>query len=181
MCTLEKRGNIFFLTLTDDDEHRLNPKLIDQIRSALHQVHAESTRGTVLVTKEGRFFSNSFDLAWAQAAGKCSSRQRLGHMVNLFQPLIADLISLPMPTIAAVFGHAAAAGFMLALSHDYVLMRRDKGVLYISELDIGLPFPEYFMALMQSAKRGVESSEGEGRRGGEDGDDPNKGFGSMEL
>ncbi|XP_043701616.1 enoyl-CoA delta isomerase 2, peroxisomal-like isoform X2 [Telopea speciosissima] len=151
MCTLEKRGNIFFLTLTGDDEHRLNPKLIDQIRSALRQVRAESTRGTALVTKgEGRFFSNGFDLAWAQAVGESSSRQRLGHMVNLFKPLIADLISLPMPTIAAVSGHAAAAGLMLALSHDYVLMRRDKGVLYMSELDIGLPFPEYFMTLMRS-------------------------------
>ncbi|XP_042504136.1 enoyl-CoA delta isomerase 2, peroxisomal-like [Macadamia integrifolia] len=71
-------------------------------------------------------------------------------MVNLFQPLVADLISLPMPTIAAVSGHAAAAGFMMALSHDYVLMRRDKGVIYMSELDIGLNFPDYFMALMRS-------------------------------
>ncbi|KAJ4982171.1 hypothetical protein NE237_033008 [Protea cynaroides] len=151
MCTLEKRGNIFFLTLTGDDEHRLSPKLIEQIRSALSQVRTESTRGTALVTTgEGKFFSNGFDLAWARASGESVFMERLKHMVSLFQPLIADLISLPMPTIAAVSGHAAAAGFMLALSHDYVMMRRDRGVIYMSELDIGLTFPDYFMVLMRS-------------------------------
>uniref|UniRef100_A0A7N2MXB3 Uncharacterized protein n=1 Tax=Quercus lobata TaxID=97700 RepID=A0A7N2MXB3_QUELO len=34
--------------------------------------------------------------------------------------------------------------------HDYVLMRRDRGVLYMSEVDIGLTFPDYFTALMRS-------------------------------
>uniref|UniRef100_A0A803MB40 Uncharacterized protein n=1 Tax=Chenopodium quinoa TaxID=63459 RepID=A0A803MB40_CHEQI len=52
-----------------------------------------------------------------------------------------------MPTIAAINGHAAAAGFAFALSHDYVLMRKDKGVLYMSEVDIGMTFPEYFNVL----------------------------------
>ncbi|GAB2294475.1 Enoyl-CoA delta isomerase 3 [Dionaea muscipula] len=58
-----------------------------------------------------------------------------------------------MPTIAAVTGHAAAGGFMLALGHDYILMRKDRGVLYMSELDIGLPLPEYF-AVMFGEKLG---------------------------
>ncbi|KAI3840910.1 hypothetical protein MKX03_006514 [Papaver bracteatum] len=38
--------------------------------------------------------------------------------------VIAKLLSLPMPTVAAVSGHAAAAGFFLALSHDYILTRK---------------------------------------------------------
>ncbi|KAK9996720.1 hypothetical protein SO802_021406 [Lithocarpus litseifolius] len=48
-----------------------------------------------------------------------------------------------MPTIAALPGHAAVVGFLLELSHDYVLMRRDRG-------DIGLTFLDYFTALMRS-------------------------------
>ncbi|KAF8413725.1 hypothetical protein HHK36_001718 [Tetracentron sinense] len=151
MCSLEKRGNIFLLTLTGDGEHRLNPDLIHSVRSILRQVRAEATRGSALVTiGEGKFFSNGFDLAWAQAAGSAGFLDRLHHMVESFKPIVADLISLPMPTVAAVTGHAAAAGFMLALSHDYVLMRKDRGVLYMSEIDIGLTFPDYFMAIMRS-------------------------------
>ncbi|EEF33927.1 conserved hypothetical protein [Ricinus communis] len=37
ICTLEKRGNIYILTLTGLGEHRLNPDLIYSIRSALAQ------------------------------------------------------------------------------------------------------------------------------------------------
>ncbi|KAJ4719845.1 enoyl-CoA delta isomerase 1, peroxisomal-like [Melia azedarach] len=54
-----------------------------------------------------------------------------------------------MPTIAAVTGHASAAGLILALSHDYVLMRKDRGFLYMSELDIRLIIPNWFMALIE--------------------------------
>ncbi|KAK9993217.1 hypothetical protein SO802_022920 [Lithocarpus litseifolius] len=48
-----------------------------------------------------------------------------------------------MPTIAALPCHAAAVGFLLVLSHDYVLMRRDRS-------DIGLTFLDYFTALLRS-------------------------------
>ncbi|KAK1275925.1 hypothetical protein QJS04_geneDACA000877 [Acorus gramineus] len=117
MCTLEKRGKVFHLILTGPDEqHRLNPTTIDSIRSALAQIRSDSTPGSALVTSsDGRFFSNGFDLAWASSPSAGGSdpavaRRRLGHMVSLFSPLVADLLSLPMPTIAAVTGHAAAAG-----------------------------------------------------------------------
>lgn len=150
MCTLEKRGNIFILTLTGDDQHRLNPNLISTIRSFLSQVKAESSRGSALVTlAEGKFFSNGFDLEWAQQQGSGSAHARLLEMVELFKPVVGDLIALPMPTVAAVTGHAAAAGMVLALSHDHVFMRRDRGVMYMSEVDIGLTLPDYFSTLFR--------------------------------
>lgn len=152
MCTLEKRGNLFILTLIGDDENRLSPAVIDSLLSALSQAKSQAIRGSALVTTtHGRFFSNGFDLAWAQAAGSSSAaRDRLHHMVESFRPVVSALLSLPMPTVAAVSGHAAAAGFLLALSHDYILMKRDRAVLYMSEVDLGLTFPDYFTAMMRS-------------------------------
>ncbi|XP_030533904.1 enoyl-CoA delta isomerase 2, peroxisomal-like [Rhodamnia argentea] len=152
MCTLEKRGDIFYLTLTGSDEHRLSPALIASILSALSEAASQSTRGSVLVTTSaGKFFSNGFDLGWAQSAGSpAEAQRRLHQMVEEFMPVVAALISLPMPTIAAVQGHAAAAGLMLALSHDYVVMRSDRGVLYMSEVDIGLSLPGYFGAVVRA-------------------------------
>lgn len=155
MCTLEKRGKVFVLTLTgssDEDEHRFSPAVIDSILAALCQAKAQATTGSALLTiSHGKFFSNGFDLTWAQAAGSRSgARERLHFMVQAFKPVIAEMLSLPMPTVAAVNGHAAAAGFALALSHDYVIMRRDKGVLYMSEVNIGLSMPDYFASLFRS-------------------------------
>ncbi|WCJ23979.1 Enoyl-CoA delta isomerase 3 [Euphorbia peplus] len=155
MCTLEQHGNIFTLTLTGDDEHRLSPTLIASLLSTLRHLKSQATRGSVLITtSQGKFFSNGFDLAWAKAAG-ANWMSRLREMVESFKPVIAEMLSLPMPTIAAVQGHAAAAGFLFAMSHDYFLMRSDKGVLYMSEIDIGLSMPDYFAAMFRSKMHSV--------------------------
>ncbi|XP_030496289.2 enoyl-CoA delta isomerase 1, peroxisomal [Cannabis sativa] len=147
MCTLEKKGKIFILTLTGQDEHRLNPTLIDSIHSAIRRVRSEassSSSSALITTAQGKFFSNGYDLDWVG-----SSQTRGPLLDSKLKSLIADLISLPLPTIAAVSGHASAAGFILALSHDYVLMRKDRGFLYMSELDIRLPIPTWFVTLIK--------------------------------
>ncbi|CAN4124655.1 unnamed protein product [Withania somnifera] len=147
MCTLEKQGNLFILTLIGEDEHRLNPSLIDSIRVALVRVTAEGTSGSALITRaQGKFFSNGYDLDWASFDS--SSRSVL--MDSKLKSLVYDLFNLPMPTIAAVTGHASAAGFILAMSHDYVVMRKDRGFLYMSEIDIGLRIPGWFVALVKN-------------------------------
>ncbi|KAJ9684205.1 hypothetical protein PVL29_016608 [Vitis rotundifolia] len=149
MCSLEKRGNTFILTLTGPGEHRLNPTLLDAISAALSRVRAESSMSSALITTaEGKFFSNGYDLAWASASGVFLDRTKL--MSSKLRSLVADLISLPMPTIAAISGHCSAAAVILALSHDYVLMRNDRGFIYMSELDIGLKIPDWFVALIRS-------------------------------
>ena len=151
MCTLERRGRVFVLTLTGEDQHRLGHPLIAAIRSALAEVLAAAQAqpqgpGAALVTvAEGRFFSNGLDIGWAG-----TSRARLGELVDALRPVAADLLALPMPTVAAVTGHASAAGFLLALCHDYRLMRADRGVLYMSEVDIGLPLPPYFVHVLRA-------------------------------
>ncbi|XVF83621.1 hypothetical protein PTKIN_Ptkin16aG0504300 [Pterospermum kingtungense] len=146
LCTLEKRGKLFILTLTGDDEHRLNPTRIDSIRSALNRIRSDPTShsGSVLITTaHGKFFSNGYDLAWAG-----SSPDKIRLMSSKLRDLVADLISFPMPTIAAVTGHACAAGLIFALSHDYIVMRKDRGFLYMSEMDIGLKMPACFIAVI---------------------------------
>ncbi|GLT89010.1 hypothetical protein SLE2022_070130 [Rubroshorea leprosula] len=148
MCTLEKRGNIYVLTLTGEDEHRLNPTLIGAIRSALSRIRSDPTShssSALVTTSQGKFFSNGYDLAWAR-----SSPPRIRQMSSELRALVSDLLSLPMPTIAAVGGHASAAGLILALSHDYILMRKDRGFLYMSEMNIGLKIPAWFMAVINS-------------------------------
>ncbi|XP_058771577.1 enoyl-CoA delta isomerase 2, peroxisomal-like [Vicia villosa] len=151
MWTLEKRDNLWLLTLTGDDQNRLNPTLIDSLLSTLTNLATQSTPGSVLITTaKGKFFSNGFDLQYARAAGsKSAAMNRLSSMVKSFKPVAAALISLPMPTIAAVNGHASGVGFLLAICHDYVLMRSDQGVLYMPEVNLALPMPDYFAAVIR--------------------------------
>ncbi|CAK9308791.1 unnamed protein product [Citrullus colocynthis] len=153
MCSLQRRGNIFLLTLSGPGEHRFNPELLDAIRSSLRQARSEaesaaagnSSSFALITTAEGKFFSNGYDIDWA----KTSMNQKI-LMDNKLKSVLSDLITLPMPTIAAVSGHASAAGFILAMSHDYILMRRDRGFLYMSELDIRQVIPQWFAVLVKS-------------------------------
>ncbi|PRQ59088.1 putative dodecenoyl-CoA isomerase [Rosa chinensis] len=92
MCTLEKKGDIFILTLTGPGEHRLNPTLLDAIQSALNTVRAAATSSSValITTAHGKFFSNGFDLDWA---GSDKARGEL--MASKLRSVVADFISLP--------------------------------------------------------------------------------------
>ncbi|KAK1355372.1 enoyl-CoA delta isomerase 1, peroxisomal-like [Heracleum sosnowskyi] len=115
MCTLEKRGSLYILTLTGNDDH---------------PTASPSTAAALITTGEGNFFSNGSDISLVE-----SNKDRLLLMMSKIKALFADLISLPMPTIAAVNGLATGTGFMLSLSHDYVFMKKDSGFLYMDGLD----------------------------------------------
>ena len=63
--------------------------------------------------------------------------------------LCARLITFPVPTVAAVNGHAFGAGFMIALCHDLRIMREDRGYLCANEVEIGMTIPEPELALFR--------------------------------
>ncbi|KAM0921223.1 hypothetical protein ACQ4PT_007104 [Festuca glaucescens] len=140
MCTVEKRGRVHLITLTGAGEHRLGPALISALRSAVATVRASPGAGALVLAAEGKYFSNGFDQAWARTV----PLQLHASMRGAFRGLLADLIALPMPTVAAVTGHAAAAGCVLALAHDAVVMRASRGFLYMSEVDAGLKMADFF-------------------------------------
>lgn len=56
----------------------------------------------------------------------------------------------PIPVVAALNGHAFAAGAFLALSCDFRIMREDRGWICISEIDVGVPIGAAMMHILRS-------------------------------
>ena len=59
------------------------------------------------------------------------------------------MLLLPMPTVAALNGHAFAGGAFVAMSCDYRIMREDRGWICISEVDVGVALPDAVMEILR--------------------------------
>jgi enoyl-CoA hydratase/carnithine racemase len=127
-----------------DDENRFSPGFLDEIDSALDDVVASGAHGLV-TTAGGKFYSNGLDLDWLAA-----NSDRGDWYVARVHALLAKVLTLPVPTAAAVVGHAFGAGAMLAIAHDFRVMRADRGFFCFPEVDIRIPFTPGMAALIQA-------------------------------
>jgi enoyl-CoA hydratase/carnithine racemase len=67
---------------------------------------------------------------------------------------MSGILSLPIPTVAALNGHTAAAGAALALSCDLRVMNSESGVFFLPAVDIGLRYSPGFVELVKLRAKG---------------------------
>lgn len=148
MIELERRDDVFVMTMVDD-ENRWNTTFTREIAKAINEVEAsEGAAALVAASAHPKFFSNGLDLEWIQnpEGHRGGDRAPFG---TEFMSLLGRLITLPVPTVAAINGHAFGAGLMLALAHDVRIMREDRGYLCANELEIGMTIPQPEIALFR--------------------------------
>lgn len=140
---LDYDGDIAILDL-GDDENRFSPEFLDEVDAQLDAVLARGAHGLV-TTADSKFYSNGLDLDWLGAHSDQGD-----WYVGRVQGLLARMLTLPIPTAAAVVGHAFGAGAMLAIAHDFRAMRDDRGFFCFPEVDIRIPFTPGMAALIQA-------------------------------
>ena len=140
--TLTHHEDIAVLTF-GSDENRFSPDRLDAINAHLDEVE-KSAKGLVTVGS-GKFYSNGLDLEWLMANG-----ERMDWYVGRVHELFSRVLTFSLPTVAAVNGHAFGAGAMLAMAHDYRVMREDRGFFCFPEVDIKIPFTPGMAALIQA-------------------------------
>ncbi|GAA5051009.1 enoyl-CoA hydratase-related protein [Nocardia callitridis] len=143
MPTLTYRDRIAVLDL-GDTENRFSPEALDEIDHHLDTALAAGAPA-LLTTASGKFYSNGLDLDWLSANG-----DRAPWYVARVQQLLGRVLTLAVPTVAALPGHAFGAGAMLALAHDYRVMRADRGYFCLPEVDLGIRFTPGMSALIQA-------------------------------
>ncbi|MCB1683769.1 MAG: enoyl-CoA hydratase/isomerase family protein, partial [Pseudomonadales bacterium] len=110
MIDLSRDGDVFTLTMTAG-ENRWNTSFVRAFAKALDEVEAsEGPAALVTTSASGKFFSNGLDLDWVQdpdAHPEAGDRAAFGAE---FMTLMGRMITFPVPTLAAVNGHAFGAG-----------------------------------------------------------------------
>jgi enoyl-CoA hydratase/carnithine racemase len=165
MPALDRTGDVFLLDL-GSDENRFNPDWVGAVEELLDEVAAAPAPRALVTTATGKFWSNGLDLEWM---GR--NQDAVGDFVARVHALLGTVLALPVPTVAAIQGHCFAAGAMLALAHDFRVMRADRGFFCLPEVDIHIPFTPAMAALIQArlSKKTAHEAMTTGRRyGGED-------------
>ena len=83
-----------------DDENRFSPGFLDEFDAHLDEVVGAGAQGLV-TTGGGKFYTNGLDLDWLAANG-----DQTQWYVGRVQGMLARMLTLPVPTAAAVVGLA---------------------------------------------------------------------------
>lgn len=129
MPALERRDDVHVLDL-GPAENRIDPDWIARVSAALDEVAAAPAPRGLVTTGSGKFFSLGLDLEWMAA-----NPEGVGGLVASMHEVFARLLELPLPTVAAIPGHAFAGGALFSLAHDYRVMREDRGYFCLPEID----------------------------------------------
>ena len=135
-------GPVHFLVLNRPD-NTFDFKYIQAISDLLDKV-AASSGPTVLVTigTGPKIFSSGLDFnCWLADPDNPLAT------ATMLQQLLAKLLSLNVPTLCVMNGHAYAGGFFFGLCHDFRVLKVG-GRLCLSEIIQGLPLPPAYTKIV---------------------------------
>ncbi|XP_038067925.1 enoyl-CoA delta isomerase 2, peroxisomal-like isoform X2 [Patiria miniata] len=119
----------------NNGENRLNINSLRAMNAVLDQVESNESTKALIITGVGKYFSCGLDLAWLSK----QDDDTLTTFFSAFDQFLARLLVYPMPTVAAINGHAYAAGGFMAVACDYRIMRTQRGWFCFPEINIKLP------------------------------------------
>lgn len=138
---VEMHEDVALVRLTNGVTNAINADMVEDLNEAMARIRTEA-RGMVMAGNL-KIFSLGLDLPHLL---KMDRTDFFDFFTNWNRCLL-DLYTLPMPTAAAVAGHAVAGGIITALACDYRIVAAGKTKVGLNESRIGLPIP-YLTDLM---------------------------------
>ncbi|MEP9392218.1 enoyl-CoA hydratase/isomerase family protein [Gordonia sp. VNK1] len=125
-------------------ENRFRLEWIDTVTSLLDGAVSGGAKA-VVITATGKFFTNGLDTDYI-----ATNAADLPAYLDRVHALYRTVLTLPVPVIAAVNGHAFGAGAMLALCADHLVMRTERGFWSLPEAALGMPFTKGMASLVRT-------------------------------
>jgi enoyl-CoA hydratase/carnithine racemase len=136
----------------NDGENRFNPGLLEAFLRVLDTIEQETEARTLVVrATDEKIFCNGIDLNWIAPLLKSGEKEPIKAFLFKLNDLFKRILLYPMPTIAAITGHAFAGGAILACAFDFRFMRTDRGFFCFPEVDLNIPFLPGMIALIKKA------------------------------
>ncbi len=140
--TLEHKPPVFIFRFKTDGA--FTPDLIAETHAAMDAVQNTAGEAGLVITGEDKTFSTGFNLEYV---AKAADEKQL--LMDKAVDLLARLLAFPLPTVAAINGHAFGMGALVALACDYRYMRADRGYFCLPEIDLKVALPGGMMSLLK--------------------------------
>jgi Delta3-Delta2-enoyl-CoA isomerase len=134
--------------IMNNGENRFNLDSIRAFSQILDEIEQTTQVNALVVTSaHEKIWCNGIDLDWMISTFQNEGEQGRDRFLSAMYGLFRRLLTFPMPTVAAINGHAFAGGAFLAFSHDFRFMRADRGWVCLPEVDLQIPLGPVFMAI----------------------------------
>ncbi len=147
-----KDENVAVLTMSNG-ENRQNLAFATAMNTALDEIVADaSVQALILTSSDEKNFSQGVDVQWIASAFQNGEFQEIKKFLYGMNEVFKKLMLAPMPTIAAINGHAYGNGSIISCACDFRFMRADRGFFCFPEINVGIPF---FVGMNAFVKKAV--------------------------
>lgn len=141
---LEQHDGVATLFLDKPPVNAIDLQLVRDAAEQLAQIERGHDVRALVLTGAGDCFSAGLDLKVVPTYAAAQQQE----MIRTINRTAARLYALPIPTVAAVNGHAIAGGLILALACDYRVGTTAACKIGLTEARAGIPFPAVPMAVL---------------------------------
>lgn len=166
LIILEKIDSVAVVKM-DNQANKWNLDFVTQMNQMLDAILEDPNIFSIIITStDPKNFSQGIDVEWLGKKFNEKDTQTIKSFMYEANNLFKKCLTMPVPVIAAINGHAFGNGAMLACACDFRFMNKEKGFFCFPEVDISIPFlpgmvefvrkaiPEYkFNELKLSGKR----------------------------
>jgi enoyl-CoA hydratase/carnithine racemase len=136
-----KKDETVAIITMNNGENRHNPEWAEAMISTYNEILEDAEiKAIVLTSSDPKNFCLGVDLGWMMKMQQENDYPAISKWLFRNGDVFKAMLMSPVPTIAAITGHAFGNGAMLAGACDFRFMRADRGYFCFPEIDLGIQF-----------------------------------------
>lgn len=143
---MEVEEGIAVVTMQRPPANAIDIAVLQQLAQTSSEIAQCPDVAAMVLTGAGKAFSAGLDLKLVPTYDRAQQNE----LLRVLNQALYQLYSMPIPTVAAVNGHAIAGGLVLALACDMRIAVDSGALLGLTEVRAGVPFPVAAMAVVKA-------------------------------
>lgn len=148
---VEAYDTVAIIRFTNGLTNAVSSDFVDDLADVLKKTKSDF-KGQVLAGG-GKFFSIGLNLPELLKF----DRPAMTDFLYRFNQVVYDIYTHPLPTAAAIAGHAPAAGTIFAIASDYRFAAEGRKLIGLNEVKLGIPVPYLAVLILSQIVRNQEA------------------------